>query len=62
MYDILPYLLFVKCNQDIYKESARKILDQVFVAIKMIDEIVFMGDTLYKLDWDNKICTRPVQL
>jgi len=28
----------------------------------MIDEIVFMGDTLYKLDWDNKICTRPVQL
>lgn len=56
----VAYLLFV--NRDIYKESVRQIQDQVFVAIKMIDEIIFMGDALYKLDWNNKICISPVQL
>lgn len=58
----LAYLLFVKCNQDIYKVSVWEKQYQVFVTIKVIDEIVFMGDALYKLDWNYKICISLVQL
>lgn len=58
----VPYLLFVKRNRDIYKVSVWEIQDQVFKTIKMIDDIVFMGDAFYKLDRNNKICIGPVQL